>query len=55
MNVGEVLNHTKWACISHVVFMTKYRRKVLLGELRPHLGKMCRELAWQKECESEPG
>jgi putative transposase len=55
MNVCESLNHTKWECKYHVIFIPKYRRKVLYGTLRPHLGKVFRELARQKECEIEEG
>ena len=55
MNVCESLKHTKWECKYHVVFIPKYRRKALFGKLRPHLGKLFRELARQKECEIEEG
>ena len=55
MNTGESLNHTKWECKYHVVFIPKYRRKALFGKLRTHLGKVLRELARQKECEIEEG
>ena len=55
MNVCGSLNHTKWECKYHGVFIPKYRRKVLLGKLRPQLGKVFRELARQKECEIEEG
>ena len=55
MNEYESLNHTKWECKYHVVFIPKYRRKVLYGALRKHLGKLFRELARQKECEVEEG
>jgi len=37
------------------VFIPKYRRKVLYGELRKHLGEIFRRLARQKECEIEEG
>jgi len=50
MDVYESLNHTKWECKYHVVFIPKYRRKTLYGELRPHLGEVFRNLAKQKEC-----
>lgn len=33
----------------HVVWIPKYRRKVVYGELRRHLGEVFRELALQKE------
>ena len=55
MNEYQSLNHTKWECKYHVVFIPKYRRKVLYGSLRKHLGSMFRELARQKECEIGEG
>ena len=32
------LNHSKWACQYHVVFIPKYRKKAIYGELRRYLG-----------------
>ena len=49
MDVYESLSHTKWECKYHVVFIPKYRRKTLYGELRQHLGEVFRNLAKQKE------
>ena len=43
------LNHTKWECKYHVVFIPKCRRKVLYGRVRRHLGEVFYELAGQKE------
>ena len=37
------------------MFIPKYRRKVLYGELRKHMGEILRRLARQKECEIEEG
>ena len=51
----ETLNHTKWECKYHVVFIPKYRRKALYGELRKHLGELFRTLAGQRECRIEEG
>ena len=51
----ESLNHTKWDCKYHVVFIPKYRRKALYGQLRVHLGEVFRELARQKESRVEEG
>ena len=45
------LNHTKWECKYHVVFIPKCRRKTLYGQLRKHLVQVFRGLATQKECE----
>ena len=33
------LNHTKWTCQYHVVFIPKYRKKVIYGEAAPVLGR----------------
>ena len=49
MHVYETLKHTTWECKYHVVFIPKYRRKVLYGQLRRELGRVFRELARQKE------
>jgi len=38
-----------------VVWIPKYRRKTLYGELRKHLGPVLRELARQRECVVEEG
>lgn len=55
MDDYQNLNHTKWECKYHVVFIPKYRRKVLYKELRRHLGPVFRTLARQRECEIEEG
>ena len=49
------LNHTKWACHYHVVFIPKYRKKAIYGELRGYLGEVLRRLAQQRESEVEEG
>lgn len=46
----QSLSHTVWECKYHVVWIPKYRKKVLYGELRKHVGGVLRELALQKEC-----
>ena len=55
MDDYESLSHTKWDCKYHVVFIPKYRRKVLYGELRQYLGELFRKLALQKESRIEQG
>jgi hypothetical protein len=35
---NENLKHTKWECKYHVVFIPKYRRKVMYGSIRQELG-----------------
>jgi len=49
VNEVESLSHTKWECKYHVVWIPKYRKKSLYGELRRYLGSTFRELAMQRE------
>ena len=55
MDKIESLNHTKWVCKYHVVFIPKCRRKTLYGELRKQLGEVFRALAQHKESRIEEG
>ena len=43
------LSHTKWDCIYHVVFIPKYRRKVMYGELRSDIREIIKKLCEYKE------
>jgi putative transposase len=38
-----------WECKYHIVWIPKYRKKTIFGDLRKHLGEIFRELARQKE------
>ena len=49
------LNHTQWECKYHIVFIPKYRRKALFGQIRNELGKVFRTLAAQRESSIEEG
>ena len=49
MNDRETLNHTSWECKYHVVWIPKWRRKMLYGQLRKNLGDVFHDLARQKE------
>src|SRR5258708_39990344 len=55
MDEYQSLNHSKWECKYHVVFIPKYRRKALYAELRRHLGGVFRALTQQKESAVEEG
>jgi putative transposase len=55
MDEYQSLSHTKWDCKYHVIFIPKYRRRVLYGQLRRHLGEVFRKLAEQKESRIEEG
>ena len=49
------LNHTRWECKYHIVFIPKYRRKQLFGHIRRELGEVFHRLARQKESVVEEG
>jgi REP-associated tyrosine transposase len=46
----QSLAHSRWDCKYHVVFIPKYRRKAIYGEVRTLLGEIFHDLARQKEC-----
>jgi putative transposase len=49
MEDEQSLRHTRWDCKYHVVWIPKYRRKTLYGQLRKYLGEVMRKLAIQRE------
>jgi putative transposase len=55
MDDYESLNHTKWECKYHVVFIPKCRRKKLYQQLRQDLGEVFRQLAQRKESQIVEG
>ena len=38
------LLHTKWMCKYHIVFMSKYRRKIIYNQIRDDVGQILRRL-----------
>ena len=48
MNDFESLAQVRWECKYHVVFIPKYRKKVICGSLRVSIGQILRELCDQK-------
>jgi putative transposase len=55
MNEYESVSQSRWECKYHVVFIPKFRRKVLYVSLRKHLGAVFSKLAEQKESRIEEG
>ncbi len=49
------LSHAVWECKYHIVWIPKYRKKTLYGQLRKSLGEVFRRLARQKESEVVEG
>jgi putative transposase len=48
MHDFESLSHVRWDCKYHVVFIPKYRRRMLYGKLRRGVGAILRDLCRQK-------
>jgi putative transposase len=55
MDEFQSLNHTKWDCKYHVVFIPKGRKKALFGHIRQHLEEVFWRLAEQKDSRIEEG
>lgn len=55
MDEGKSLNHSKWECKYHVVFIPKGRRRMLCGQLKRQLGGIFHRLAKQREGWIEEG
>jgi len=55
MKEYQSLKHSKWYCKYHVVWIPKYRKKVIYGNMRKELGSILHRLAKQKECVIEDG
>jgi putative transposase len=51
MNDTSSLNHSRWECKYHIVWIPKYRRKILYGQLRKYLGQIFKDLAQNRESE----
>ena len=49
------LNHSVWECKYHIVWIPKYRRKRLYGQISKHPGEIFQELARHKENRIEEG
>jgi putative transposase len=49
------LSHTKWDCKYHIVFIPKWRKKKIYGDLRKHIGEIFHNLAAQKGCKIVEG
>ncbi len=49
------LNHSRWECKYHIVFIPQYRKKVIFGEIRRELGEIFHTLARQRESLIEEG
>ncbi len=49
------LSHTKWECKYHLVFIPKFRKKLIYGKLKEQLGPVLRDLAQRSGAHLEQG
>ena len=52
---SKSLSHTKWKCQYHIVFIPKYRKKVLYGRLREDVREILKTLCKYKSVEIVSG
>lgn len=55
MNNIQSLSHTAWDCKYHLVWIPKYRKKILYGQLRKYLGSVLHEFASHKQSKIHEG
>lgn len=55
MREWQSLSHVRWYCRYHVVFVPKYRKRTIFGQLRKGVGMILRELCVEHEIELVEG
>ena len=48
---NQSLTHTRWKCQYHIVFIPKYRRKVMYGKMKEDIREILRTLCRYKKVE----
>jgi len=51
----ERLSHTTWDCKYHLIWIPKYRKKLIYGELPKYVGEVIREVSIQIFAHSSTG
>ena len=46
---NQSIQHTRWNCTYHILFIPKYRRRIMYGELRNEIGGILRKLCEMKQ------
>ena len=55
MREWQSQSHVRWYCRDHIVFVPKYRKRVIFGSLRRGIGKILRDLCEQHQVELVEG
>ena len=45
---NKSITHSRWNCTYNLVFIPKYRRKIMYGELKKDIGEILRKLCEMK-------
>ena len=48
---NKSIAHTRWNCTYHIVFIPKYRRKIMYGELKKDIVEIIKKLCEMKQAE----
>ncbi len=55
MREWQSQSHVRWYCRYHIVFVPKYRKRAIFGQLRKDIGRIFRELCQQQGVELVEG
>jgi putative transposase len=55
MHEWQSLSHVRWECKYHIVIIPKYRKRVLYGKLKKHVGEVIKEVCRQRGIELVEG
>jgi putative transposase len=51
MHDWQSLSHVRWECKYHIVIIPKYRKRMLYGKLKKHVGEVIKEVCRQRGIE----
>ena len=55
MHEWQSLSHVRWECKYHIVIIPKYRKRVLYGRVKKHVGEVIKEACRQRGIELVEG
>ena len=55
MHDWQSLSHVRWECKYHIVIIPKYRKRVLYGRVKKHVGEVIKEVCRQRGIELVEG
>ena len=55
MHEWQSLSHVRWECKYHIVIIPKYRKRMLYGKVKKHVGEVIKEVCRQRGIELVEG